>query len=96
MRIVTRSFALIFIGFFHANMETYNDPATLLPNPFGKAWPPSVSFLSFLDYSKGLIENRRYLFQGFGIALLLLPCAYYKSTDPNHPGCILPGGAYWG
>jgi predicted acyltransferase len=93
MRIVTRSFALIFIGFFHANMETYNDPATLLPQPVWESLATFSFFFIFLDYSKVESKTRRYLFQGFGIVLLIAMCILYKSTDPNHPWLHL---TWWG
>jgi predicted acyltransferase len=93
MRIITRSFALIFIGFFHANMETYNDPATLLPQPVWESLATFSFFFIFLDYSKVESKTKRYLFQGFGIVLLAAMCLLYKSTDPNHPWLHL---TWWG
>src|ERR1700761_5039095 len=51
-RIVSRSFALIFIGFFHANMETYNEAPTLLPKPVWESLVTFSFFFIFLDYSK--------------------------------------------
>jgi predicted acyltransferase len=91
-RIVTRSFALIFIGFFHANMETYNEPATLLPQPVWESLATFSFFFIFLDYSKKSARTR-YLLQGIGIVLLITMCALYKSTDPNHPWLHL---TWWG
>ncbi|MBD1385471.1 DUF1624 domain-containing protein [Mucilaginibacter rigui] len=93
MRIVTRSFALIFIGFFHANMETYNDPATLLPQPVWESLATFSFFFIFLDYSKVQSKTTRYVLQGFGILLLAVMCILYKSTDPNHPWLHL---TWWG
>jgi predicted acyltransferase len=51
-RIVSRSFAFIFIGFFHANMETYNEATTLLPKPVWESLVTFSFFFIFLDYSK--------------------------------------------
>ncbi|MDB5111451.1 MAG: hypothetical protein JWR67_2565 [Mucilaginibacter sp.] len=83
-RIITRSFALIFIGFFHANMETYNEAAALLPQPVWESLVTFSFFFIFLNYSKEKHPLRRYLFQGFGIALLLLMSLLYKTSDPGH------------
>ncbi|MBK0380296.1 DUF5009 domain-containing protein [Mucilaginibacter segetis] len=92
-RILTRSFALIFIGFFHANMETYNDPATLLPRPVWESLATFSFFFIFLDYSNQTSAIKRYLLQGFGVVLLIAMCVLYKSTDPDHPWLHL---TWWG
>jgi len=93
MRIITRSFALVFIGFFHANMETYDDVNTLLPKPVWDSLATFSFFFIFLDYSKTTSLIKRYLCQGFGIVLLVTMCALYKSTDANHPWLHL---TWWG
>ncbi|WP_109609281.1 DUF5009 domain-containing protein [Mucilaginibacter oryzae] len=83
-RVVSRSFSLIFIGFFHANMETYNEAATLLPKPVWESLVTFSFFFIFLDYGKNTPPLRKYLLQGFGIALLALMAALYKTSDPGH------------
>jgi predicted acyltransferase len=93
MRIISRSFALVFIGFFHANMETYNEAATILPQPVWESLATFSFFFIFLDYSKWTSLIGRYLLQGFGILLLIACCAVYKSTDPAHPWLHL---TWWG
>jgi len=93
IRIISRSFALVFIGFFHANMETYNEATTLLPRPVWESLATFSFFFIFLDYSKWTSLVGRYLLQGFGIALLIAVCAVYKSSDPGHPWLHL---TWWG
>lgn len=93
MRIITRSFALIFIGFFHANMETYDEVNTILPRPVWDSLATFSFFFIFLDYSKTTSLLRRYLCQGFGVLLLILVCIVYKSTDAAHPWLHL---SWWG
>ena len=83
-RIVSRSFALIFIGFFHANMETYNEVTSILPKPVWESLVTFSFFFIFLDYSKETTNLKRYLLQGFGIALLLAMSILYKTSDPGH------------
>ncbi|RFZ92954.1 DUF1624 domain-containing protein [Mucilaginibacter conchicola] len=92
-RIITRSLALIFIGFFHANSETYNETATLLPKPVWDSLATFSFFFIFLDYQKNTSKLRRYIFQGFGWALLIAMCIVYRSTDPAHPWLHL---TWWG
>ena len=83
-RIVSRSFALIFIGFYHANMETYNEVTSLLPKPVWESLVTFSFFFIFLDYSKEASNLKRYLLQGFGVALLLVMSVLYKTSDPGH------------
>jgi hypothetical protein len=83
-RIATRSFALVFIGFYHANMETYNEVTSVLPKPVWESLVTFSFFFIFLDYSKDTSNLKRYVLQGFGIALLLAMSILYKTSDPGH------------
>jgi len=82
-RIITRSMALILIGFFHANMETYDDVATILPKPVWESLLTFSFFFIFLDY-KDTSNLKRNLLRGFGLVLLIAMSLLYKSNDPNH------------
>jgi predicted acyltransferase len=93
LRIVTRSFALIFMGFFHANMETYDEVNTLLPKPVWDSLATFSFFFIFLDYSRWASKLKRYLLQGFGVILLVAMCVVYKSSDPGHSWLHL---TWWG
>lgn len=83
-RIVIRSFALILIGFFHANMETYNEATAILPQPVWESLLTISFFFVFLDYSNSS-KTKRYVLQGIGVAMMIGLSAIYKSTDPNQP-----------
>jgi len=83
-RIIVRSFALILIGFYHANMETYNEVTAILPKPVWESILTISFFLIFLDYSKETPKLRRYLFQGFGVVLLIWMSVIYKTNDPGY------------
>ncbi|WDF55722.1 DUF5009 domain-containing protein [Mucilaginibacter sp. KACC 22063] len=91
-RIITRSFALIFIGFYHANMETYNEAIAILPKPVWESLLTFSFFFIFLDYSH-FSKVKRYLLQGFGIALLVAMSVLYKTTDPGQTWLHL---TWWG
>lgn len=92
MRILTRSFALILIGFYHANMETYNEKTALLPEPVWESLLTFSFFFIFLDYSQ-TSKIKRYCLQGFGIALLILMSFLYTTTDPGQTWLHL---TWWG
>ncbi|WP_184546927.1 DUF5009 domain-containing protein [Mucilaginibacter sp. FT3.2] len=83
-RIANRSAALIFIGFYHANMETYNEVTTALPKPVWESLVTFSFFFIFLDYGKETSNLKRYLLQGFGVALLITMSVLYKTNDPGH------------
>ncbi|MFD0750925.1 heparan-alpha-glucosaminide N-acetyltransferase domain-containing protein [Mucilaginibacter calamicampi] len=84
-RIVTRSAAMIFIGVFFTNVETYNEEAALLPRPVWESMGTLSIFLIFLDYDHTKAAWRRYTLRGLGILLLIVLSWSYKSTDPAHP-----------
>ncbi|MFD1258406.1 DUF5009 domain-containing protein [Mucilaginibacter terrae] len=92
-RIITRSLALILIGFFHANMETYDDANTLLPKPVWESLLTFSFFFIFLDY-KGTSNLKRNLLRGFGLVLLIGMSFLYKSNDPNHSAWL--HFSWWG
>jgi predicted acyltransferase len=85
LRIISRSFALIFIG--------YNEAATILPKPVWESLATFSFFFIFLDYSKTTSKLKQYLLQGLGITLLITMCILYKSSDPGHPWLHL---TWWG
>ena len=92
-RIIMRAFLLIFIGFFHANMETYNEATALLPQPVWESLLTISFFLIFLDYSPQTSAVKRYLLQGLGIVLLVILSLLYKTSDPGHTWLHL---TWWG
>lgn len=71
--ILTRSLALIVMGFFHVNLEGYNSEAAILPYAVWEILITVAFFLIWMDYKK-----KQYLLQGLGIALLLGMAALYK------------------
>jgi predicted acyltransferase len=84
MRIITRSLTLVFIGFFHANMETYDEVTAILPKPVWESLLTFGFFFLFLDYSSATTALRRHIFQGIGILLILGMSVIYKTDDPGH------------
>ncbi len=84
LRIITRSFLLILAGFFLANVDIYNTKSALLSRPVWESLMIISFFFIMLDYRKEASAWGRYL-QGFGILLLGILSAIYKSNDPVHP-----------
>ncbi|QQL48872.1 DUF5009 domain-containing protein [Mucilaginibacter ginkgonis] len=83
-RILIRSFALLLIGFYHSNMETYNEQLALLPKPVWQSLLTISFFFLFADY-RNTIPWKRWLYQGIGLVLLIVMSILFKSTDAGHP-----------
>jgi predicted acyltransferase len=92
-RIIMRSFALIFIGFYHANMETYNEATAILPKPVWESLVTFGFFFLFLDYRNVTSATKRYILQGIGVLLIAGMSAIYTSSDPGHSWLHL---TWWG
>lgn len=89
--ILIRSFALLVIGFFHVNLESYN-PDALLPKPVWQILITLAFFLIWLDYPKDTNKNRKLILQGIGVVMLIILAATYKGGDAANPVWMKP---YW-
>ncbi|MGO4290751.1 DUF5009 domain-containing protein [Chitinophaga sp. RAB17] len=82
--IVLRSVALIVMGFFHVNLESYSSAAVL---PYA-VWEIIITlsfFLVWLDYPETMSKTLRYSLTAAGIVLLALMAWLYKGGDAEHP-----------
>lgn len=77
--ILSRSLALIVMGFFHVNLENYGE-AALLIKPVWQIGITVAFFLIWLDYSPELPRRRRFLLQGLGISLLIVAAVIYRDN----------------
>lgn len=91
--ILTRSIALLIMGLLHVNLENYNSAAAILPK---SAWEILLTigfFLIWLDYPKSWTKQRKMIFQGAGILLLVILATLYRGGDSaGHPSWIK---TYW-
>jgi heparan-alpha-glucosaminide N-acetyltransferase len=91
MYIITRSLALLVMGFFHVNGENYSSSAVLSRS----AWILLITlgfFLIWLDYPPTIAKVKKYSLVGTGIILLVLMAILYKGGDPLAPAGMKP---YW-
>jgi len=91
--IVVRSFAMIVMGFFHVNLESYSEGA-LLPYAVWEILITVSFFLIWLDYPETMNRTRKYLLMGTGIALLLLMAFLYEGGTSEDPHWMRP--SWWG
>lgn len=82
--LVWRSAALIIMGFFHVNLESYSE-AAVLPQPVWALLITLGFFLIWLDYPATVNKVKRYVLIGCGVALLLLMAYLYKGGNASNP-----------
>ena len=91
--ILSRSFALIVMGFFHVNMENYNS-ASILREPVWEICITTSFFLIWLDYPATLSNLKKYSLIGLGWLILLLMAFLYTGGKPDAPEGLNP--SWWG
>jgi heparan-alpha-glucosaminide N-acetyltransferase len=87
--IFTRSFALLVMGVFQVNLESYDSAAALLPKPVWQIGITLCFFLIWLDYSPRLARVKKWLLQGSGVVLLLVLGFLFKGGGLNEDGVPL-------
>ena len=92
--ILIRSLALLVMGFFHVNLENYNEGAALLPRAVWQILLTIAFFLIWLDYPSQMKKQKRWLLQGSGIALLVFLAIVYKGGHDDQVGWLKPH--WWG
>lgn len=75
-----RALALIVMGVFHVNLESYGE-AALLPKPLWEILITLGFFLVWLDYPKEASIKRKYAWQGLGLLILLLLAIVYRGEN---------------
>lgn len=91
--IISRSFALIVMGFFHVNGEDYSSAAAL-PRPLWIILVTVGFFLIWLDYPLTIAKTKKYILSGIGVLLLVVIALMYKGGDPQSPVGMQPH--WWG
>lgn len=89
--ILTRSIALLVMGFLHVNLENYNSIA-ILPRALWEIFITIGFFLTWLDYPKEIKKTKRVFLQLTGILILVVMAFLYKGGEPTAPVGLRP---YW-
>lgn len=92
VHILTRSLALLVMGFFHVNLENYNSDAAILPKPIWEIALTVAFFLIWLDYAPGLKKARKWILQGSGILLLVVLGILFRGGEEGPVVWLEP---YW-
>ena len=88
-----RAFALIFMGFFHVNLEDYSE-AALIPQGVWELFLTLSFFLIWLDYPDTLSKTKKYCLMGTGVLLLAVLAFLYKGGTVTAPQGLHP--SWWG
>lgn len=91
--ILSRSFALIVMGFMHVNMEDYNS-ASILPVSIWEILITLSFFLIWLDYSPTTSNLKKYFLICTGWLILLIMAFLFTGGDPKAPHGLEP--SWWG
>ena len=91
--ILSRSFALIVMGFFHVNLEEYSS-ASILPEAVWEILITLSFFLIWIDYAPTISNIKKYCLIGTGWLILLLMAFLYTGGDPKAPEGMHP--SWWG
>jgi hypothetical protein len=91
--IISRSFALIIMGFFHVNLESYNS-AAILPEAVWEILITVAFFLIWLDYPETLNKVTRHTLIVSGWCILIVMAFLYLGGPSRAPHGLRP--SWWG
>ncbi|MDR6944885.1 DUF5009 domain-containing protein [Mucilaginibacter pocheonensis] len=92
--ILIRSAALIIMGFFHVNLESYDSTTAVIPKALWAILITIAFFLIWLDYPETISKAKKYILSGLGIAILIAMAAIYKGRDDGEVTWMRP--QWWG
>jgi heparan-alpha-glucosaminide N-acetyltransferase len=81
--ILLRSLALIIIGVFHVNLESYSN-VSLLSKPMWGLLAHIAFFLIWLDYPAEMVKVKKYTLIGAGIIILVFLVIVFRGGKPGH------------
>ncbi len=90
IHILLRSFALLAMGIYHVNLESYSRTAAMLPRPFWQILITVGFFLVWLDYPADMNKRKKQALQGIGIVLLILLAMIFKGGIPGRTTWMSP------
>jgi len=82
------------MGFFHVNMEEYNEAAAILPLGVWELLLTISFFLIWLDYPDTFSKALRYVLMGIGVLTLIVLAFLYKGGTATEPKGLEP--SWWG
>ncbi len=90
IHILLRSFALLVMGIYHVNLESYSRVAAMLPRPYWQILITLGFFLVWMDYPAGMEKRKKQVLQTIGIVLLILLAMIFKGGTPGKEAWMSP------
>jgi predicted acyltransferase len=90
IHILLRSFALLVMGIYHVNLESYSRTAALLPRPYWQILITLGFFLVWLDYPATMEKRKKQILQAIGVLLLIGLALIFKGGRPGKEGWMSP------
>ncbi len=89
--ILTRSIALLVMGFFHVNLENYSKLA-ILPAADWELLITIAFFLIWIEYPEKMDKSKKYFLRGLGILILITMAYLFRGGTAQAPVGLRP---YW-
>jgi heparan-alpha-glucosaminide N-acetyltransferase len=93
--ILIRSAALLIMGFYHVNLESYDQATAPILQTLWALIITVAFFLIWLDYPETLAKTTKNLLIGFGLVTLLAMAVIYKGCDDDEIAHDMRPG-WWG
>jgi heparan-alpha-glucosaminide N-acetyltransferase len=94
--ILSRSAALLIMGFYHVNMESYNSAAAVLSDAVWELIVTLCFFLVWLDYPDTLAKAKKYSLIGLGLVVLIIMAILYKGGGDGGHAAHGMRPSWWG
>ena len=95
MSILVRAFALLVMGFFHVNLESYSK-AAILPEAVWEIFITLAFFLIWIDYSDAVSKIMRNLLKISGVIILIVMAILYKGGERHSAETHWMRPEWWG
>lgn len=92
--IISRGFALLVMGFYQVNLESYNTIEHIIPKPVWEIGITLSFFLIWLNYPSTMPKRRKQVLQLLGIVILIVMSLLYRGTEDGVNFWLRPH--WWG
>lgn len=90
LHILSRSIALLVMGIFQCNLDSYDTAASLLPKPWWQIGITLAFFLIWLDYPSTVSQKQKQFLRGVGIFLLTMLALLFHGKFDGHSSWMQP------
>lgn len=92
--ILSRSLALLVMGFYQVNLEEYNSSFSILPKAVWAILVTIAFFMIWLDYPETFAKTKKHIIQISGVLILIIMAVLYKGGEGDNVIAMHP--SWWG